>query len=68
MLEIVYWAKETRSFGAAEKALTRNSAIIDNAATIRAVVNTVGNIVLQNDVFGGGKDLRNPPILSAAVS
>jgi hypothetical protein len=51
MLEIAYWAKETCSFDAAEKALFRNTAIRVNAETIRAVVNTVGKIVFQNDVL-----------------
>jgi hypothetical protein len=55
MLEIAYWVKATCSFDAAEKALTRNTSIRVNAETVRAVVNTVGEIVFQNDVLAADR-------------
>jgi hypothetical protein len=51
MLEIAYWATETCSFDAAQRAIERNTQIRVNAETIRAVVNTVGGVVFNNDVL-----------------
>jgi hypothetical protein len=49
MLEIVYWVKETSSFEAAQRAITRNTSIVVNDETLRAVANAIGALVFKND-------------------
>ncbi|MDR1085391.1 MAG: hypothetical protein LBP22_11195 [Deltaproteobacteria bacterium] len=51
MLEIARWVKETNSFEAAGRAVTRNTSIAVNDETVRAVANTIGALVFKNDTL-----------------
>jgi hypothetical protein len=58
MAEIAYWVQKSNSYDDAEEALRRNTKIDVKNDTMRFVANTVGKIVLDNDLARAEESYR----------